>query len=225
MPALMDKHRPSLPRFLVRWLFHRLYHEFAWTYDVVARGVSLGHWYDWAGASLGFVQGARVLELGPGTGHVLEQLAAVNSRVPVGVDDSHQMLRLAQRRLRRAPGPPARLVRGDAASLPFAAESFDTVVSTFPSEYLFGDEAIREACRVLRDDGQVVVVVGAWLDDGSPARWCLRWLLQIVGQARRREDPLLASQLEERLTDAGFYSRRELIASQDAEVLVILGSK
>src|SRR5437588_7496091 len=51
--------------------------------------------------------------------------------------------------------------QGSAQHLPFMDASFDTVVSTFPSEYIYDPDTIAEVERVLRPDGRLIVIEGA----------------------------------------------------------------
>ncbi|MEI7772873.1 MAG: class I SAM-dependent methyltransferase, partial [Chloroflexales bacterium] len=118
---------------LIRWGFERLYRELAWSYDAVAAAVSGGLWQRWGLVVLPFLRG-RVLEIGFGPGHLQLALAAAG-RPACGVDSSPQMISIARRRLRRA-GHPARLARGSAQQIPLASAAFDTVLATFPAEYI-----------------------------------------------------------------------------------------
>jgi ubiquinone/menaquinone biosynthesis C-methylase UbiE len=151
----------DLYRKLVHWGFGRLYHEFAWTYDGVAWLVSAGLWRRWTLAALPFLQG-RVLELGFGPGHVQLALATCTAHTAVGLDRSPQMARQAARRLRRHQITP-HLVQGTALSLPFPAARFDTVLATFPAEYILAPATAAEIARVLTPAGRVVIVDGAQL--------------------------------------------------------------
>ncbi|NJN66706.1 MAG: class I SAM-dependent methyltransferase [Chloroflexaceae bacterium] len=141
---------------LVRWAFARFYREFAWTYDTVAWLVSRGLWRQWTLAALPYLRG-RVLETGCGTGYVQQVLAAQWPDRVVGVDASPQMLALTRRRLRGAPRQPI-LLRAVAQALPLGAASFDTVLATFPTEYLVHPATIREIRRVLAPGGRLVIV-------------------------------------------------------------------
>jgi ubiquinone/menaquinone biosynthesis C-methylase UbiE len=143
---------------LLRWGFHRLYREFAWAYDLVAWGVSLGHWRDWALAALPYLRG-RVLELGPGTGYVQAALAGNYPHLALALEASPQMITQTQRRLRRH-GYTALLLRGLAQNIPFAAGSVDTVLATFPAEYILDPQTAREVARVLVPTGRLVIVDG-----------------------------------------------------------------
>lgn len=169
----------TLPRRFLRLAFHLFYNQFAFTYDTVAWLVSFGQWRAWGATALDRVRGPRVLELGHGPGHLLVQLARSGCQ-PIGVDLSPNMIRLAQRRLRRADAhvPQA---RARAPWLPFRSGEFDSVVATFPTEYIFQAATLREICRVLKEDGRLVVVIGATLGQGASARF-IDWLYTVTGQ-------------------------------------------
>jgi len=156
----------ALYRRFIERVFHHFYREFAWTFDPVAWAVSGGLWFGWVRAALPELRG-RVLELGFGTGHL--QLALAARPYVVGVDASPQMARIAARRLRRH-GHAPRLARGHAQALPFPAASFDTVVATFPSEYILDPVTHQEIHRVLAPGGRLVVVPLAQIDPGIYAR-------------------------------------------------------
>ncbi|MGE5252199.1 MAG: class I SAM-dependent methyltransferase, partial [Bacteroidota bacterium] len=129
-----------ITRFM-RWFFHGLYHPLAFSYDWVAAAVSLGHWNDWGRMVLPYLHGGRVLELGHGPGWLQGPLRELGFQAS-GLDESAQMSRLAARRLRHGGQAQLNLVRGRTQALPFAAGSFDSLVSTFPSEYIFEEATL-----------------------------------------------------------------------------------
>jgi ubiquinone/menaquinone biosynthesis C-methylase UbiE len=107
-------------------------------------------------ARIGVGPNARVLELGCGPGYFSPALGAL---VPAGelvlCDLQSEMLALARDRV--APSTNARLVRADAARLPFATAMFDAVVIVL----MLGEVPDRDACvaecrRVLHSDGVVL---------------------------------------------------------------------
>lgn len=179
---------------LVRWLikfmrffFRLLYNEFAWTYDIVSGIVSVGRWNTWIRTALPYIKGVRVLELGHGPGHLQYSLLQRTDLQAYGIDLSQYMGRRAMRRLHKKGCRPA-LINASASLLPFSSESMDTVVSTFPSEYIGHDETIREAYRVLKSAGHFVIVPGAWITGRSILDRMAAWLFRITSQAPEWED-------------------------------------
>src|SRR5229473_1007413 len=62
---------------------------------------------------------------------------------------------------RRKLSEKAQVIHGSAQHLPFSDASFDSVISTFPSEYIYDPDTIAEVERVLRSGGRLIVVEGA----------------------------------------------------------------
>lgn len=99
-----------------------------------------------------------LLDLGTGTGRMLELLAPLASRA-VGVDASADMLAVARANLDRAGVANAQVRLGDINHLPFQRNSFDVVTIHQVLHYLNEPErAIAEAARVLRPGGRLLVV-------------------------------------------------------------------
>jgi len=112
-------------------------------------------------------EGGTVLEVGFGTGECVKALAkAVGGAGKVyGIDLSEGMFNVAQAKVRKAglSGCVA-LIRGDAATLPFGAASFDAVSLGFTLELFDTPEipvVLIECERVLRVDGRLSVVAMA----------------------------------------------------------------
>jgi ubiquinone/menaquinone biosynthesis C-methylase UbiE len=165
-----------VPRWIGRltlWATYRLYNEFAPLYDLAAWLVSAGRWGEWRRLALDYVSGPVVLEVGFGTGALLAELAQRGIRA-IGLEISPAMQKVTARKLRRL-GISAPRLRGAVQSLPFADGCVDTVLSTFPAEYIADPEALREMQRVLRrprdatDPGGRLVIVGlAVYRSGAP---------------------------------------------------------
>ena len=112
-------------------------------------------------ALLGLIPGGtagRLLDIGTGTGRVLELLAP-RVRQALGVDASKAMLALARARL-SGPGLAHCAVRlADMYRLPLADRSFDTVVLQMVLHHAEDPAgAVREAVRVLTPNGQLLVI-------------------------------------------------------------------
>ena len=145
--------------------------------------------------------GARILDIGCGTGVLLQRaLGADPSRCAMGVDVTHNMLLRARARL----APQVALVEASADALPMRAASVDLVVSTSALHYM--DDPItvlREARRVLAPGGSIV------LSDWCRDFWTMRALDRVLTWVdpahvhTLRGDALVAS-----LNSAGFSSAR-----------------
>jgi ubiquinone/menaquinone biosynthesis C-methylase UbiE len=178
--------KDTLPRRLVKFGFHVLYHELAFTYDTVAWLVSLGQWQAWGRTALDRVRGPRVLEIGHGPGHLLIALAR-SGRQAIGIDLSPQMIYIAQQNIRRA-AVHAPQVQCRVQALPFRSGVFDSVVSTFPSDYIADLATLREVQRVTNERGRLIVVFGAQLIGREPSKRLIEWLYRLTGQREAKFD-------------------------------------
>jgi len=145
---------------LRKWLFETLYKN-RYLYRFASTVPFAGQWRVWQRLVLPRITGHDVLELGCGLGDLLVDMieAGYNCRA---VEHSPQMVAAARDTLqRRHLGEKNWVLQGSAQHLPFNANSFDTVVSTFPSEYIYDPDTIAEVERVLRPGGRLIVIEGA----------------------------------------------------------------
>ncbi len=89
-------------------------------------------------------RGAKVLDIGCGTGPYLRRFAA-KGLVPFGVEPAEGMLAVARR-----DNPGTRVEQGVATSLPFEDESFDGVTCIEVLRYLHDDDVQRSISEILR---------------------------------------------------------------------------
>ncbi|MFN8532144.1 MAG: class I SAM-dependent methyltransferase [Dehalococcoidia bacterium] len=127
----------------------------------------------------------RVLDVGCGAGNMRHHLAEYGD--VIGFDPHRGALAVAQQR-------DCEVVQADAATLPFADESFDLVAALDVIEHCDDDFAVLlELHRVLRPGGLLAVTVPAF-----------EWLWTIndtINEHRRR---YTAGQLRTRIEEAGF---------------------
>jgi ubiquinone/menaquinone biosynthesis C-methylase UbiE len=152
------------------------------SYDRLSRWYdALGHASEWPFTARGLrmlqVQaGEAVLEIGCGTGHALVQIAQAAGRA-YGLDLSGGMLAVAREHIAKGgPAGPVHLVQGDAAHLPYAADSMDAVFMSFTLELFDTPEipvVLAECRRVLRPSGRLGVVALAQAD--NPAVRLYEW--------------------------------------------------
>jgi SAM-dependent methyltransferase len=129
-------------------------------YDLLTRVLGMRPVYDEFVAQVELFDGARVLEIGCGTGNVTQRLKRARPGAQVtGMDPDPRALARAGRKFGTVPG--VRFDRGYAQDLPYADESFDHVLSSMMLHHLDDDvqaAAVAEAFRVLRPGGSVHVV-------------------------------------------------------------------
>jgi len=151
-PEPMTYHRPP-PRIGQRDLHRRSsYDAVAEAYDTAFSDIRVRA-PEWRWLSARVAPGARVLDLGCGTGALLRALAPRLAE-GVGVDASASMLAQARRR----GGDRLRFLRSDRPVLPVPDDSVDVVVSLLSWRYLDWDPMLAEVLRVLRPGGRLLVV-------------------------------------------------------------------
>ena len=145
MGVLEDKARARLFYKYLSKVYDRL-NPFVWNEEMRAEALAL----------LDIERGDRVLDVGCGTGFATEGLLRHADEVH-GLDQSvHQMEKAFEKFGKR---DRVRFYRGDAERLPFRDDSFDVVWSSGSIEYWPNPvDALREARRVCRPGGQVLVV-------------------------------------------------------------------
>ena len=203
-----------IPRFM-RLFFHLLYHPFAFTYDLVAATVSFGNWKDWVYSILPFIQGTRILEMGHGPGH-LQRLLLDSGLAAVAIDESTQMGKIAKRRL----GTSQKLTRGLAQALPYQSGVFDTIIATFPTEYIFQEETLSEVKRCLSDGGRLIVLPVAF-----PKSRFLQWLYKVTGESPAALSESIKTRSLQPFLNAGFQAEVEIVEVKSSTLLIINAQK
>jgi len=208
----------------MRFFFHHFYHSLAWSYDFVAAVVSIGRWNSWIRTVLPFVRGKNILEIGPGPGH-LQRLLREQNYCSIGLDESPQMIRLAKRRLEKANHQTAKLVRGLAQTLPFPEAEFDSVISTFPSDYIFDPNTLSGIHRVLRRDGRFILMPAAWIVGRKLWDKAAAWLFRVTGEAPNNIREVVETRAVQPLKQAGFNVEVRELEIQASTVMIILAIK
>ncbi|AKG23242.1 class I SAM-dependent methyltransferase [Calothrix sp. 336/3] len=120
---------------------------------------------------LGYVtlpQKSQVMDLGCGTGRLLNRLAGKFADLQgTGLDLSPQMLRIARRS--NSHHPRLIFVEGKADALPFASEQFDAVFNTISFlHYPEPEKVLAEIARVLKPGGNFYLVDWTARNDIAP---------------------------------------------------------
>ena len=210
-----------------KWLFETLYKN-RYLYRFASTVPFAGQWRVWQRLVLPRLKGHDVLELGCGLGDLLADMIAAGYTCRA-IEHSPQMVAAARKTLhQRKLGNPDSILQGSAQHLPFSVASFDTVVSTFPSEYIYDPDTIAEVERVLRPGGRLIVVEGAnLLPIGflQPALVFLQMLVygpSVLFRSRKSSNPrehVTRNQQRERLNDTITRSNADTGTGATTEVL------
>ena len=218
--------------------FESLYGPFAPLYDWVSKTFFLGQWRVWQRAALPHLRGGRVLELGMGTGNLQLDMRKEGYE-SWGVDLSPQMLRQASKKARRLHHPPFWATRARAEALPFPDAAFDSLVSTFPSEYIIHPATLKEIARVLRPGGRVVIVPTGWIRPKDAQGKAFEGVARLVygdshggtnapAPAQKGAQPQNTGwleMLEGRLREAGFAATTHIVSNQRGSAVVVVADK
>jgi ubiquinone/menaquinone biosynthesis C-methylase UbiE len=151
---------------------------FPWLNDHLTQSADLGRLRTEALAHAA----GHVLEIGFGTGLNLEHYPP-GVRDLVAIEPNPGMLVRAEDRLAQVVFP-VHVINGSAEELPFADGAFDTAVSTLTLCTVPDPaRALGELRRVLRDEGQLLLMEHGLAEDPGVARWQERldWLQTRVG--------------------------------------------
>ncbi len=209
---------------VVQFGFRLLYHEMAFTYDTVSRFVSLGDWHTWQLSVFEFLPAPSetgiLLELAHGTGNLQADLAN-RGYASVAMDLSAQMGKITQKKLSRQHIYP-KLIRASGMALPFADHQFLYSVCTFPTAFIFDPKTLTELNRVMKPNGQVIIVL-----DGELLRRNIQTQLVDVAYtvANHRTPTDIEKRVNERVSGYGFDPTWHKVTHQNSRSSVIILKK
>ncbi len=139
------------------------------------------------------------------------------------------------RRRQQKEGVSIPLLRAVAQQLPFQSHVFDSVLATFPTEYVAAAETLDAVFRVLREHGRFIIVPQARFTGESLPQKMMEWLYQITGQRPERpnggsreglaETRTFADQIAGLLAKSGFNTEIYITRLERSQVTVVVAKK
>jgi ubiquinone/menaquinone biosynthesis C-methylase UbiE len=113
-----------------------------------------------------------------------------------------------------------KLTRGIAQHLPFADESFSSIISTFPTDYIFESKTLSEVKRCLRNSGRLIVLPAAF-----PNNRFLKWLYKVTGESPEHLNESIKSKLTAPFVNAGFETEVQILDVKSSRLLIVIANK
>ncbi len=95
-----------------------------------------------------------------------------------------------------------------------------SLVSTFPSEYIFDPRALAEARRCLRVRGRLIVLPVA-----MPKNRFLEWLYKVTGESPADTAEVFQTKIAKPFEQADFIVTTKVIELKSSTLIVILAEK
>jgi SAM-dependent methyltransferase len=122
----------------------------------------------------------KVLELGCGGGEFTQYLASVLPKPLIGIDVSHQLIKLAKDKVM---SKDVHLVVASAENLPFRDGSFDVVIGNSVLHHLHLESAFSQIISVLKSKGRILFSEPNMLNPHVALEKNVRWIGRILGNS------------------------------------------
>ena len=169
----------------VGWFLQVLYGSLAWEYDIIAKIVSFGNWNHWTYQITKYLNlEEKILEVGIGTGFLHKFLLREKYQI-YGCDLSKQMVKISSRRLKDLE---AKILRANNKKLPFKDNCFSKIIATFPSDYIFSNDFLKESQRLLMIGGELIILISVNFEKNDIISRFYGMLYKITGQSFSKSD-------------------------------------
>ncbi len=169
---------------------NRIYTRFAKAYDGFIRLAPF--WSGWLSQILTYDLGKKVLEVSFGPGYLLTKYPETSN--VYGLDYNSTMVHRAKVKVLKARRK-AKLVEGNVESMPYPDNFFDTIVNTMAfSGYPDGDKAMSEMLRVLKPEGQLLLIDYDYPPDRGVRGYLLVKFIELCGDVMKDIGKTIESQ-------------------------------
>ena len=114
-------------------------------------------WKKWIKRIIPHIKGDKILEVSFGSGYLMTKYASRQLDI-YGIDYNEKMVKITSDKMKKI-NIKVNLSQANVEKLPFADNTFDTVINTMAfTGYPNGEKAMSELKRVLKDDGRLLIV-------------------------------------------------------------------
>jgi ubiquinone/menaquinone biosynthesis C-methylase UbiE len=154
----MGKTKPGLPEEALQHLMS-FYAENAETYEELSRREDYNNEIPKALSNAVDLKGSIVLELGAGTGRFALEVSK-KAKLVYALDMVKPMLSILRKKMRKKGIRNVKILRSSYSRIPLPPESVDVIFSvwSFPAHSMNWDRDLREAKRVLRPGGRMILI-------------------------------------------------------------------
>jgi demethylmenaquinone methyltransferase/2-methoxy-6-polyprenyl-1,4-benzoquinol methylase len=122
------------------------------SYDSIVRLTTFGQDYVWKNQIISNLdKRENILDLACGTGILSSLLSKSNKKQVIGLDLALDYLKIAKKKRRHD-----LFINGDAETLPYRSDSFDTIMSSYLAKYVNIRRLVEECWRILKHNGVIV---------------------------------------------------------------------
>lgn len=122
------------------------------SYDFIVRLTTFGQDYLWKNHMLSILdKRENILDLACGTGILSSLISKSNKKQIMGLDLALDYLKIAKKK-----GGYCLFINGNAETLPYRSNSFDTIISSYLAKYVNIRRLVEESWRVLNHNGVIV---------------------------------------------------------------------
>ncbi len=169
---------------------NRIYTRFSKAYDGFIRLAPF--WSEWLSQVLTYDLGKKVLEVSFGPGYLLTKYPETSN--VYGLDYNSTMVHRAKVKVLKAKRK-AKLIEGNVEAMPYPDNFFDTIVNTMAfSGYPDGDKAMSEMLRVLKPEGQLLLIDYDYPPDRDVRGYLMVKFIELCGDVMKDIGKIVESQ-------------------------------
>jgi ubiquinone/menaquinone biosynthesis C-methylase UbiE len=160
--------------------------------------------------------GNKVLDVGCGTGALLLNLHLAGYTA-YGLDKSEDMIKICRKKFSYR-ALPITIFHSECTNIPLNNEAVDSVVATFPTDYILDEKCYKEIHRVLSNEGRLLILDEPYFIKKNPINYLFNFLVSF-GSDRKLKD------IANSLNKFGFETSIEIFQDTCSSVKLLVANK